>query len=282
MKPDSRVDLMGQLFSHFAHPKGPDRRGLMLPHHAPATLDVMATDSQPRLVLWDIDHTLIETRGVGRSIYERVFPTVTGRPLRELATVHGRTELEIMHDTLLAHDIEPNAQTIEHLAAALADGYRNATDALTAQGRVLPGVWQALRTLADETGTHQSVLTGNTTEVARIKIEAYGLDRYIDPSLGAYGDDHRDRGELVNIACERATRQLGSAVTPGNVALVGDTPNDVAAALAAGSRVVAVASGKYSVDDLRAAGATVTLGTLEDVSELRQTIENHHQVDVRR
>jgi len=157
----------------------------------------MATDSQPRLVLWDIGHTLIETRGVGRAVYERIFPVATGQPLRELATVHGRTELDIMHGPLLAHGIEPNAQIIERLAAALAGGYRSAIDALTERGRVLPGVWQALCTLADEPGTHQGVLTGNTTEVARIKIEAFGLDRYIAPSLGAYGDDLGAAGATV-------------------------------------------------------------------------------------
>lgn len=224
----------------------------------------MATDSPTRLVLWDIDHTLIETRGVGRAIYERVFPTVTGQPLRELAAVHGRTELDIMHETLRRHDIEPTVEAIDDIATALAEGYRSATHELVERGRVLPGVWQSLSALAAEPCTHQGVLTGNTTEIARIKIEAFGLDRYVDLSLGAYGDDHHDRGELVAIACDRATQRLGRTFTLASVVLVGDTPSDVAAALAVGSRMIAVASGKYSVDDLRAAGATMTLSTLED------------------
>jgi phosphoglycolate phosphatase len=66
-------------------------------------------------VLWDIDHTLIETRGVGRAIYERVFPAVTGKPLRQLAEVAGRTELAIMHDTLRFHDVEPSEQMMRRL-----------------------------------------------------------------------------------------------------------------------------------------------------------------------
>lgn len=254
----------------------------MLNHHATETLPIVTTESQKRLVLWDIDHTLIESRGVGRAMYERVFPAVTGQPLRELATVHGRTELDIMHETLRHHDIEPTAQLIDSLAGALADGYRTAIAELTDRGRVLPGVWQALRTLADETGLYQGVLTGNTTEVARTKIEAFGLDRYVDLSLGAYGDDHRDRGELVALACERATRRLGHTVTAGTALLIGDTPGDVAAALDTGSRIIAVASGRYSVDDLRAAGATVVLPTLEDVSELKRAIGQDQQGDVGR
>lgn len=233
----------------------------------------MATHDHILLVLWDIDHTLIEGRGVGRAVYERIFPTVTGQPLRELATVHGRTELDIMRDTLRLHDIEPTRQTINRLSAALADGYRTATDELTERGRVLPGVWQALRTLANEPAMTQSVLTGNTTDVARIKIEAFGLDRYLDLSLGAYGDDYHDRSELVAIACERATERLDRTITADNVVLIGDTPSDVQAAVTAGAHVVAVASGKYSIEDLRAAGATAPLRSLDTVSHLLAHLE---------
>lgn len=224
-----------------------------------------------RLVLWDIDHTLIESRGVGREIYERVFPGVAGQPLRELASVHGRTELDIMHDTLQLHDVEPSKHALNRLAAALAEGYRAAIDELTTRGRVLPGVWKALEAFAAEAGTHQSVLTGNTTAVARIKVEAFGLDRYLDLSVGAYGDDHRDRAELVTIARERAAQQLGTTILPEHVILIGDTPNDVNAARTAGAHVIAVASGKYSVPELRAAGATSTLEDLTALAQLRES-----------
>ncbi|MEV0702682.1 HAD hydrolase-like protein [Saccharopolyspora sp. NPDC050389] len=232
----------------------------------------MATDGQTLLVLWDIDHTLIETRGVGRSIYERVFPETTGQPLRELATVHGRTELDIMHDTLQLHDIQPTEAAVNRLAAALAEGYHAAIDELTTRGRVLPGVRQALDALQAEPGIHQSVLTGNTSDVARIKVEAFGLDRYLDLSVGAYGDDHRDRSELVGIARKRAALQLGTTIPAEQVVLIGDTPGDVDAALTAGAHVIAIASGKYSVDDLRTAGAKSTLETLTSLSQLLEAL----------
>lgn len=232
----------------------------------------MGTNGHTRLVLWDIDHTLIESRGVGRLIYERVFPAVTGQSLRELATVHGRTELDIMHDTLVLHGIDPTEQTIHQLAAALADGYGDAIDELASRGRVLPGVWEALELLANKPGVHQSVLTGNTTDVARIKVEAFGLDRYLDLSLGGYGDDHRDRTELVTIARKRASHQLGTAINASQVVLIGDTPNDVHAALNAGAHIIAVASGNYAVDDLRAAGADTALESLVDLEQMRQAL----------
>lgn len=232
----------------------------------------MPVDPQIRLVLWDIDHTLIETRGVGRAIYERVFPAVTGQPLRELATVHGRTELDIIHDTLELHGITATQDTVTRLAAALAEGYRAAIDELIARGRVLTGVRDALEALAAEPGVRQSVLTGNTTDVARIKVEAFGLDRYLDLTIGAYGDDHRERAELVNIARKRAAERLGVLVSASQVVVIGDTPADVDAALTAGARVISVATGRYSVDDLAAAGAVSPLDTLGDLLKLRRAL----------
>jgi hypothetical protein len=99
------------------------------------------------LVLWDIDHTLIETRGVGRAIYEQAFPAVTGKPLRQLAEVAGRTELVIMHDTLQLHDVESTEQMMRCLAAALIQGHEYARAELVTTGRVLPGA-EALAALA--------------------------------------------------------------------------------------------------------------------------------------
>ena len=223
-------------------------------------------------MLWDIDHTLIESRGVGRAIYERVFPEVVGQPLRELATVHGRTELDIMHDTLQLHDVEPTDKNIHRLATALAEGYHDAVDELTTRGRTLPGAWQALEALHSESGLHQSVLTGNITDVARVKVEAFGLDGYLDLALGAYGDDDRERAELVDIARKRAAQKLGTAISVKQLVLIGDTPADVAAAIASGTHIVAVASGKYTVEDLRAAGAETALADLSNLAQLWEAL----------
>lgn len=213
------------------------------------------------LVLWDIDHTLIESRGTGQIVYEYVFPKVTGREFQQLAAVSGRTELDIIEETLDVHGLAPTDDLVRRLADALADGYRE-TGALAKRGRVLPGVRDTLEALSTEPGVHQGVLTGNTTEVAKIKIETFGLDRYIDLGLGAYGDDHRDRVELVAIARERASERLGTTIYAENVILIGDTPNDIKAGLEAGTHVLAVASGRFSVDDLVEAGATSAIRDL--------------------
>lgn len=222
------------------------------------------TASQPpqTLVLWDIDHTLIETRGVGRAIYERVFPAVTGKPLRELAEVAGRTELVIMYDTLQLHDVEPTEGMMRRLAAALVQGHEDARQELATTGRALPGAQQTLAALAADVRIHQAVLSGNLRDVSRIKLEVFGLDRYLDLASSAYGDDHTERPELVLIAQQRATKRTAATFDNEHTVLIGDTPKDVEAALTAGVRVIGVASGKSDESELMEAGAPVTISDL--------------------
>jgi phosphoglycolate phosphatase len=222
------------------------------------------TASQPPhiLVLWDIDHTLIETRGVGQAIYERVFPAVTGKPLRQLAEVAGRTELVIMHDTLRLHDVEPTEQMMRRLAAALVQGHEDARQELATTGRMLPGAKKTLAALSTDPRVHQAVLSGNLRDVSRIKLEVFGLDPYLDLDASAYGDDHTERPELVTIAQQRATERMATTFDNQHTVLIGDTPKDVEAALTAGVRVIGVASGKSDESELMEAGAPVTISDL--------------------
>ncbi|MGH3516211.1 MAG: HAD family hydrolase [Haloechinothrix sp.] len=147
------------------------------------------TETPRTLVLWDVDHTLIETRGVGRAIYDRAFPAATGKPLEKLAKISGRTELDIMAESLRINDIEPTDGAIENLATALVQGYENARAELATTGRALRGTKDTLETLAADPTIHQGVVTGNLREVARIKLEVFGLHRYLDLDSSAYGDD---------------------------------------------------------------------------------------------
>jgi beta-phosphoglucomutase-like phosphatase (HAD superfamily) len=107
------------------------------------------------LVLWDVDHTLIETRGVGFTIYKRAFPAATGQPLTKLAQISGRTELDIMRETLHINGIEPTDESVGKLANALITGYDDARDELAATGRTLPGAAATLERLAAEPHVHQ-------------------------------------------------------------------------------------------------------------------------------
>jgi phosphoglycolate phosphatase len=214
------------------------------------------------LVLWDVDHTLIETRGVGFAIYKRAFPAATGRPLNTLAQVSERTELDIMRETLRVNGIEPTNESVAKLANALINGYENARDELATTGRALPGTKATLDRLAAEPRVHQGVLTGNLRDVARIKLEVFGLDTRLDLETSAYGDDHSERPKLVAIAQARASEHAGTTFDNQHIILIGDTPKDIEAGLTAGVRAIAVASGKSTPKELHAAGATIIVNDL--------------------
>lgn len=220
------------------------------------------------LLLWDVDHTLIETRGVGFAIYQRAFPAATGRPLIELAKVSGRTELDIMRETLRINGVEPTEEAVGRLAAALIQGYEDARAELGGQGRDLPGARETLTELAADETIYQTLLTGNLREVARIKLEVFGLDGFLDLESGAYGNDHHERAELVAIAQQRASESTGVKFGNDATVLIGDTPNDVAAGLAAGVRVIGVATGKTGLEELREAGATHVTNEVSGVLSL--------------
>ncbi|HEY4008360.1 MAG TPA: haloacid dehalogenase-like hydrolase [Pseudonocardia sp.] len=161
------------------------------------------------LVLCGIDHTLIETRGVGFAIYQRAFSAATGRPLDQLAQIAGRTELDIMRETLRVNGVEPTDDAVERLAAALVHGYDDARDELAATGRALPGALATLQVLAADPRVHQGVLTGDLRDVARIKLEVFDLVTHLDLDASAHGNDHPDRARLVAIA--RTEHPNGSA-----------------------------------------------------------------------
>jgi phosphoglycolate phosphatase len=217
----------------------------------------------PRLlVLWDLDHTLIETRGVGHAIYERAFTAATGTPLTTLATISGRTELDIIAESLRLNNITPTNEMITRLARALVQGYQSARDELRTRGRALPGVHDTLANLAHHPTVYQSVLTGNLRDVARIKLEVFNLDHYLDLDAGAYGDDDPERPKLVAIAQQRAAEQTGVMFSNDATVLIGDTPKDVEAGLAAGVRVIGLATGKTNTQELRDAGAPHTATNL--------------------
>ena len=140
------------------------------------------------------------------------------------------------------------------------------TGSICRSGHVLPGAVAALTALAAAGGAngtgavHQSVLTGNIRPLAEVKLGAFGLTGLLELDIGAYGDSHEARSELVHVARERARAVTGTGFGGESTVLIGDTPLDVAA-LATGARAVGVATGGYTEADLAAAGAHAVLPT---------------------
>ena len=216
------------------------------------------------LVLWDVDGTLVDSAKLGREAFVDAFERVTGRPPAQLVPFAGRTDLEIAADMLERSGEHAADGTLAAFAQALEDAMADRAEEVRRRGRAYPGARETLERLGREPGVVQGLLTGNIPANARVKLGAVGLDGLVDFDIGGYGSDHHTRSELVTVACDRAASKLGFAVAPAQAVLVGDTPLDVAAALAAGARAVGIATGPFGVNELDAAGAHAVLADLRD------------------
>ena len=219
-----------------------------------------------RLVLWDIDGTLVNAAGFGWRMTERAFAEVCGTPLAVSVALAGRTDRAILLEALAVNgrddsDVAALCQAIGTLAEAHRD------DVLAGGGQALPGAKAAIAALAAQPDVVQSVLTGNIRSLGLVKLGAFGFLDHLDVGVAAFGDDHVDRADLVGVARERYRARDGVGPAP-HVVLIGDTPNDVAAARDSGAGIVAVATGHFSAADLEAAGAPVVLPDLTDPDRL--------------
>lgn len=207
-------------------------------------------------VLFDIDGTLISTGGAGAAAWRLAFDELYGVPADIGAfTEAGMTDPEVGRLTLenvIGREPTPSeldevmAKRLAYLPQAVADSKTY---------KVLPGVERLLPRLVRE-GYRLGLTTGGVEEAARMKLERAGLNRYF--SFGGYGSDSPNRIELTKRAVERARTE------PDRCLVVGDTPLDIDAARAAGAVSVGVASGHYTMEELRAAGADHVLASLEE------------------
>jgi phosphoglycolate phosphatase-like HAD superfamily hydrolase len=215
-----------------------------------------------RLVLWDIDGTLLDAAGFGWRMTERAFLEVCGSPLATTVPLAGRTDRSIHLDVLAANGRDDGElAALCHAIGILAEANRD--DLHAGGGRALPGALEAVAALAAQPGVVQSVLTGNLRRLGLVKLGAVGLLDRLDVAVAAFGDDHEVRADLVDVAREQFRARDGSAQPP-DIVLIGDTPLDVAAARDSGAAIVAVATGHFSVAELTAAGAPVVLPDLTD------------------
>ncbi|MDQ0749988.1 phosphoglycolate phosphatase [Streptomyces africanus] len=219
----------------------------------------------PELVLWDIDHTLMATRGLGGELWGEAFEQVTGVALREQASVTGATERVILKETARLHDVVYDETLFTRFADALGDVHVRRAAEMRKRGHALPGAGAVLAALADQ-GVRQSVVTGNVRRAAEVKLAVFGLNAYVRLDEGAYGEDGEGRPELLRAALERAN------VSPDGAVFLGDTPADVAGGREAGVRVVAVATGRTSASDLHAAGAHIVLEGLSHTDRVLAAI----------
>jgi phosphoglycolate phosphatase len=147
------------------------------------------------LVLWDVDHTLINAGGSSPQLYGVVFRELFGRELPEVAAMAGRTDRAIIRDTLELAGVSHPYQHVEEFLAALAARAPGLRAVVAQRGHALRGAAAALAAVA-RTGPPpavQSVLTGNIRPLAEAKLGALGLTGHLDLDIGAYGDHHENR-----------------------------------------------------------------------------------------
>ena len=235
------------------------------------------TETDGRLVLWDVDGTLLRTNGVAQRAFDVAAEHVLGRPpgaheVRMSGKPDPLIALEILVFAGMGEDEARRRlpDVLGRLEAELA----GAANLVREQGHVLAGVAEVLADLHDDAAVVQSVLTGNTAANAALKLRAFGLDRWIDIDVGAFGSDNHDREELVPVALERVERLRGRALGPEHVWVVGDTPRDLACARAGGARCLLVATGQFGVDELRALDADEVLADLTDAAAVARLLRS--------
>jgi phosphoglycolate phosphatase len=220
-----------------------------------------------RVILFDIDGTLVLTGRAGQFALSRVAENgheSTGKqPERSFA---GRTDRAIISDYLRLHGIEETEPNFTRFCTKFLDELPRQLQ--SRKGSVLPGVRETLDRLATRSDLALGLLTGNLRQAAWLKLRHYELHHYFyrngQSVLGAFGDEHHDRDDVAQSALRHARESLQASITGDDVWIVGDTPLDVRCAKAIGARIVGVATGGFTVQELSQAGADLVLSTLKD------------------
>ena len=214
-----------------------------------------------RLLLFDIDGTLVTTGGAG---VESLKATVRNRFRTEDdlldIEVAGKTDRAIIHDILRKYRVDPTEENITWFAREYINGLPLSLS--RAHGRVLPGIQQLLERLKPQSHIVLALLTGNLQQGAKLKLQHYGLWEFFE--FGAFADDHHDRNELGAFAKKRAQLKHGHDFDVADIDVIGDTNHDVACGNAFGARTIAVATGSWSRQRLQGCAPDFLFDDLSD------------------
>jgi phosphoglycolate phosphatase-like HAD superfamily hydrolase len=212
-----------------------------------------------RLLLFDIDNTLLYTGGAGSVAmtlaFQEMYGVDDGFGKVEFS---GRTDLYILSEGLRLHGINDGHRL--HLDNFLQRYYGHLRHTLgEREGHLMPGFPQLLEALSEREGVRVGLATGNFSQAAWMKLERYGIREYFSDD-GAFGEESLDRSEMVRLGIER----FADGLAPHDILIIGDTPHDISAALDNGLVAVGVATGNYTVDQLRDSGAQMVFQDFAD------------------
>jgi len=222
--------------------------------------------STMKLILFDIDGTLMDSGGAGTKSMDLAFEELFSvREAFKGINMAGKTDIQIMKEGLEKHGISSangnvglfTARYVEHLRREIENRAKH----------LKPGIRQSLELLSGMQDVSLGLLTGNIEEGARVKLASFDLNGYFP--FGAFGDDDEDRNKLLPVAVERFRALRGQDVEYRDCVVIGDTPRDVECAKIYGAYAVAVATGPYLYDSLVASGADVVLRTISEMDYTR-------------
>lgn len=228
-----------------------------------------------KLVLWDVDRTLLYVGDTDRLVYQEVFRDVVGRDATELpARGTGVTMPRAVRELLTANAVpETEVERFADLIVdRLPDRLETHREELVRHGTVMPGAAEALAAVHRAPDLIPTVVTGNLRASAEIKLSAVSLIQYVDIPLGGYASDSAHRPDLVGIAQSRAAARHGIRFNAANTVIIGDSRQDVITGLEGGAKIIGVASGTTSAQQLSEAGAHYVFPDLRDPEGLLSRI----------
>ncbi len=226
-----------------------------------------------KVVLFDIDGTILWTDGAGRRAVYRALEEVYATAIPADLEFDGKTDRQIVRELMEAAGVEQE-KIHEHMDTAISRYVVELHQELATDdhlGKTYPGIAELLDALEERADVLLGLLTGNVREGAMAKLSAVGLAHHRF-RVGAFGSDHASRPELPAIAKARAEELLGHPVQGSDVVVIGDTPADMSCGRGIGARAIGVATGRYSVEDLLACNPAAAFADLSDTDVVLRAI----------
>jgi len=221
-----------------------------------------------KLLLFDIDGTLLTTDGAGRVALQLAANDIFGLD-EDLSgvTIAGNTDTGIIREVLAKRSLPVTDGNVNRYIGGYLARLRD--QLAESPGVILPGIRALLDTLST-TGWTTGLLTGNVERGAQLKLTTHGINNYF--SIGAFGDDHHDRNELGPIARTRAEKFTNRSFADAHIYVIGDTPRDIHCGRSFGARTIAVATGSFPYETLREQKPDFLFKDLSDTQEVLRVI----------